>query len=761
MTTKFPKVTVLMGTYNRPDYLREAIASVVNQSMEDWELLVMNDGGVDVDYVISEFQDGRIRYFNDEVNRGLAVRLNFGLKEACGEYIAYLGDDDIYYPNHLGVLSNALDENPAIGAVYSDLYAVQFIKDETNGKRYPLHKLIQVARDYNRDFMFHFNHTLHVSLMHRKDMALMVGGYDENITVLIDWNITRKLTFYIDFKYIPVLTGEYYIPINKSDRISHLERENNEKFKHNLRKIKADLPPEPWPKVDRIAVIFPVNEWSDSVTEIITSLTDKLCYPVKFIIVNNDRDKVESDCRQALGKIGELKNIFIHTPPKPLTELEAYRFGAKKVEADYVYLPSKRVDTKLEMRLIFARHHLKRMECEGIKWGVEQEIGGPFDILMGKELFLRRSDPEKGNMEAVIDVISGAPPESLRSDFFMIQAKKQHRDGNYKLAYQFIKNAETVKKGGAGEQFLIDLYSRICFDLKKYDEAEEKCRALIERGYGADNWIRLGRILQIEEKFDEAILAYKKGLEEIGLKEADLNSSVFPISVPEDFGSFTALIGLGECLLETGNLTESSKMFRRAAKLKANSHRPFLGFGKLFIETGELDRAEEALITAVKKNEKLIATNEDNSSTTFLAKEEERELLGMRDPEVYHWLGVLYEKKKLFDVAFDCHLKAFELDKTDSRKFDSIYKVGAVLERWGDIKRLSEEFLEHRPGHVPAMTRLSSIYYTLGEYQKAEDMAEQGLTFDPENEELRKIYLKIRQADENPPLPPFMKGGIR
>ena len=54
---KTPKVTVLIGSYNRPDYLREAISSVVNQSMKDWEVLVMNDGGVNVGYVIEEFQD--------------------------------------------------------------------------------------------------------------------------------------------------------------------------------------------------------------------------------------------------------------------------------------------------------------------------------------------------------------------------------------------------------------------------------------------------------------------------------------------------------------------------------------------------------------------------------------------------------------------------------------------------------------------------------------------------------------------------------
>jgi glycosyltransferase involved in cell wall biosynthesis len=72
MTIASPKVTVLIGTYNRPDYLREAIQSVIHQTMQDWELLVMNDGGVNVAHVVQEFQDERISYFNDDINKGLS-----------------------------------------------------------------------------------------------------------------------------------------------------------------------------------------------------------------------------------------------------------------------------------------------------------------------------------------------------------------------------------------------------------------------------------------------------------------------------------------------------------------------------------------------------------------------------------------------------------------------------------------------------------------------------------------------------------------
>jgi glycosyltransferase involved in cell wall biosynthesis len=677
-----PKVTVLISTYNRPGELNEAIRSVVSQTMKDWELLVMNDGGVDVGQAVREFQDERIHYFEDPVNRGFAVRLNFGLKKARGQYIAYLGDDDLWYDNHLEILSKVLDENPEIGAAYSDLYGVPCIKDETNGKRFPLNKFIQASRDYNRDAMFCFNHTLHVSLVHRRDLALRAGGYDETIKVLIDWNMTRKLSFYTDFIHISKLTGEYYMPIKKSDRISSLERADNDSFKHNLRKIMADHPPEPWTKVDRISILFPVEVWDDSITSILTALADGLFYPVRFVLVNNDLTKDEAACRSALGKISELKNISIHTPPRPLAELEAYRFGAGKTRDDYVYLLTKNVDTRLELRLLMARYYFKRRRCEGIKWDVEQEKKGPFDSLMRRDQFLRRTAPDKRNRNTTLDIVPKLPPESLRCDFFCQKAREAQEAGNHESAYRLFKEADAVKQGGAGEQYLIDLFARICFDSGRYDEAEQKCRELIEKGYGADNWIRLGKILQTKREYGEAIQAFKNGLREIGLTDSDLKSSVFPIVIPEDFGSFSAFIGLGECLLETGNMIESSKMFHRAARLKANSHRPFLGFGKLFLRTNDLAQAEAALLAASRMKE--------GSETDRL-------------------LGLLYEKRGDWERAFDYYVKAFKSALKESDNALPLYQLGKALNKWSEMKRVFEECPDSHPEASSAARYLSDM----------------------------------------------------
>ncbi len=718
MKLNSPKITVLTPTYNRPDYLKESIGSVVTQTMKDWEMIIVNDGGIDVQKIVESFDDDRITYFNRSKNQGKAACLNFALRRAKGGYIAYLDDDDIWYPNHLETLSEALDKNADTGVVYSDLYAVEFIKDENNGRRYPINKSIRVARDFNRDFMFYFNHTLHVSLMHRKELALRAGGYDENITVLIDWNLTRKLSFYTDFKYIPVVTGEYYAPLGKSDRISNLEREDNERYKHNLRKIKADLPPEPWPKVEKIAVVFPVDKWTDSTINIITELIDNISYPVKFIIVNNDPAKDGYSCKKFLGKIGTLKNVFIKTTAKSLSLYETYKLGVQMADVDYVYLPSETVKAGLEFRLMSARYYISDGRSKIVKWNIKQENSSRFDVLIEKKYFLETIDFDK-NKKETLSIDPDKLPESLKFDLFLTRAKLHHKDGNYKLAFYFINEAQAVKKGRGGDQYLIDLYSKICLDLKEYDKAEEECRTLINRGYGADNWIRLGQILQTKKKYKEAVESYRNGLAEIGLEESDLEASVFPVVITENLGSFAARIGLGECLIKTGDLSEAARILRSAARLKANSHRPFLGFGEIFLKSNQLDNAKEALFAAGKREK--------------------------RDPQIPRLFGELFEKKGEFDSAYSCYRKAFELDKSKSENIEYIYKTGCLLKDWEGMKKILEEFIFYRPGNIEAINYLASVYFMLDEYGKASELVERGLVFDRDNCILKEIYFKIME----------------
>ncbi len=97
-----PAVSVLMPVYNADKYVKEAINSILNQTFKDFELIVLNDASGDLSKdIILSFQDTRIRYIENEENKGLAFSRNRLLSEVRGQYIAWLDADDIAYPTRL------------------------------------------------------------------------------------------------------------------------------------------------------------------------------------------------------------------------------------------------------------------------------------------------------------------------------------------------------------------------------------------------------------------------------------------------------------------------------------------------------------------------------------------------------------------------------------------------------------------------------------------------------------------------------------
>ena len=117
-----PMVSIILPTFNRPLYMAQAIASAVRQRYDNLEIIVVNDGGCDVSGIVKSFNDPRIIFINRRENRGKAFSLNEALAVAKGKYIAYLDDDDIYYPHHIETLVNTLENRSDCGVAYTDLY---------------------------------------------------------------------------------------------------------------------------------------------------------------------------------------------------------------------------------------------------------------------------------------------------------------------------------------------------------------------------------------------------------------------------------------------------------------------------------------------------------------------------------------------------------------------------------------------------------------------------------------------------------------
>lgn len=113
------KISVVMSVYNGEKYLHEAINSILNQTLSDFEFIIINDGSTDNSLnIIEEYEkkDNRIRIIDRE-NRGLSCSLNEGIKIARSELIARMDADDISKENRLEVQVDYLDKNKEIGLV--------------------------------------------------------------------------------------------------------------------------------------------------------------------------------------------------------------------------------------------------------------------------------------------------------------------------------------------------------------------------------------------------------------------------------------------------------------------------------------------------------------------------------------------------------------------------------------------------------------------------------------------------------------------
>jgi glycosyltransferase involved in cell wall biosynthesis len=124
-TENNPTVSIIIPTYNRSRLLARAVKSVLNQTYQNFELIIVDDASTDnTEEVVGSFNDERIKYVRHEKNKGEAVARNTGIKAARGEYIASHDSDDEWLHEKLAKRIRAFENcSPEIGVVYTALSA--------------------------------------------------------------------------------------------------------------------------------------------------------------------------------------------------------------------------------------------------------------------------------------------------------------------------------------------------------------------------------------------------------------------------------------------------------------------------------------------------------------------------------------------------------------------------------------------------------------------------------------------------------------
>lgn len=125
-----PLVTIALPIYNAGSCLRLAVLSMLNQTYQNWEMLIIDDGSTDSSLEsIANIDDPRIRILQDGANKGLAVRLNEAIDLARGEYFARMDHDDVSYPERIERQLDAFKKDPLM-----DMVAVRALAVDSNSE---------------------------------------------------------------------------------------------------------------------------------------------------------------------------------------------------------------------------------------------------------------------------------------------------------------------------------------------------------------------------------------------------------------------------------------------------------------------------------------------------------------------------------------------------------------------------------------------------------------------------------------------------
>jgi glycosyltransferase involved in cell wall biosynthesis len=197
-------ITIITPTYNREVLLQNTIRSIIGQTYQHWELIIVDDGSTDgTEQAVKPFlADNRIRYIKKE-NTGQADSLNRGAQLATGDYITFLDSDDEAYPSWLQMVTEHIKEDTGIACAG----AVRKFSDGS------------MIREGMKTFRF-FGETFHLkftcgSLFIKRSVFLAIGGYDATLKSTIQTDLGYRLLMYLkNTKLQAVGINEHLVQIN-------------------------------------------------------------------------------------------------------------------------------------------------------------------------------------------------------------------------------------------------------------------------------------------------------------------------------------------------------------------------------------------------------------------------------------------------------------------------------------------------------------------------------------------------------------------
>jgi glycosyltransferase involved in cell wall biosynthesis len=234
-----PIVSIILPTFNRAEFLRRSIKSVLNQTYSQWELIIWDDGSVDnTKEFVESFTDTRIRYFFDE-NHGLSYARNRAIDNSRGIFLAFLDSDDEWRKEKLALQVEAMIAHPQIDFLFTDFQNIHIEKNDPRRAFDEYEKAMSRLEVEKLDCnLYYIKSGLAVSLMEeffiaadstliKKEILEGFGYYNENLKSSVDFELCwRLLMKEIRFAYLDQVLLYRYKPTRSLSSHNKLAYDN-------------------------------------------------------------------------------------------------------------------------------------------------------------------------------------------------------------------------------------------------------------------------------------------------------------------------------------------------------------------------------------------------------------------------------------------------------------------------------------------------------------------------------------------------------
>ena len=207
-----PLISIIMPAFNSGDFIKESIQSVLNQSYENFELLIIDDGSTDntCDIAALFLHDKRVQLLTQS-NQGVSAARNYAVSKSQGMWLAFLDSDDIWLSNKL---TEQFIETKGYNWSITDSY--YFGRDDINGKKRSELSVIKEDNVFSDLLLENFITTSTVLLT--KEVFLNFGQFDQNLKALEDWKLWLDIAKENPLKFVNKPLAKYRVTVGSTSR---------------------------------------------------------------------------------------------------------------------------------------------------------------------------------------------------------------------------------------------------------------------------------------------------------------------------------------------------------------------------------------------------------------------------------------------------------------------------------------------------------------------------------------------------------------